>query len=72
MSFDSNINFGIQIDFSMVINAHGVFVKQDDGTVKVYDFDQEGNWYDIPEEEQQIRRDAFRKQLEEYSQGIIG
>lgn len=66
---------------AFMVVQEGVFTL--DG--KVYDFDEEGNWYDLPEEEQEKRRQALKERLwplpdrragkepsTEYRRGFIG
>jgi crotonobetainyl-CoA:carnitine CoA-transferase CaiB-like acyl-CoA transferase len=56
-------NAKVPVSSSMImITPYGVF-KTDDGKLTVYDYDDDGNWYDIPQAEQDRRVDLWKKRL---------
>jgi len=48
---------------SYMVCHEGAFLRNADGSVTVFAFDAEGNHYDLPEDEQERRKEALRKRL---------
>jgi hypothetical protein len=46
-----------------VLAPEGVFIRAEDGSVRVYDFDSQGNHYELTRDEQDRRIAAFKMRL---------
>lgn len=49
----------------VMLNKFGAWVLQQDGSYQVFGFDEKGNHYELPEEEQKRRIDGMGKWLKE-------
>jgi hypothetical protein len=47
----------------MVLCPEGIFAAKEDGLMVVFDYDHEGNLLELPEEEQERRRQLLRERL---------
>jgi hypothetical protein len=59
-----------KVEPTVMYAPEGCFVKQDDGSVVVYDFDGEGNHVALPSDQQELRKQALKDRLSKWEESI--